>query len=480
MAAQWNNPRDISKRIIIQGRLILETPAHLGCGDSEGLLDMALMRDAYSGGILLTGSTLAGALKGYLTGLGDLYAGAAKRLFGEVKDDLKESRESWLIVEDAVSAGPQLETRDGVALSGVTGAAEDKAKYDIELLSAGSEFVVGFELLVPKEDEDQLVETLAIALLALENGEIRLGKRKRRGFGKCKVTGWKVWEFAVDEPEGMLAWLQSWPLPAGELTATGIDQLLLGRGAPAVSAGSICTLTAEFTLDSPLLIRSTPEAGQAATGEAAKELPDTVHLRSRRGGHLRPIISGTSFAGALRSRATRICSHLGLDARQRVDSLFGNRRQAGDAPAKGKQKWTSSRLWVDEIEINGPLVEDLTQTRVMIDRFTGGAHPGALFSEQPVFPKAGNTLTLRLRLQVKDGGTGDIGLLVLLLKDLWAGHLTLGGESSIGRGRLKGKSALLEYGGDTWTITDQDDGSLAIDGDQEKLNAFLEALKKGE
>jgi len=46
-----------------------------------------------------------------------------------------------------------------------------------------------------------------------------------------------------------------------------------------------------------------------------------------------------------------------------------------------------------------------------------------------------------------------VGLLLLLLKDLWTGDLPLGGESSVGRGRLKGKTASLVYSGrGKWVI----------------------------
>ena len=90
---------------------------------------------------------------------------------------------------------------------------------------------------------------------------------------------------------------------------------------------------------------------------------------------------------------------LGLDGNARADELFGNRNPEKDETGKQKageensqpvkkQKWTASRLWVNETVISGPLEEDLIQTRVMIDRFTGGAHSGALFNEQPVFPLA--------------------------------------------------------------------------------------------
>jgi CRISPR/Cas system CSM-associated protein Csm3 (group 7 of RAMP superfamily) len=119
------------------------------------------------------------------------------------------------------------------------------------------------------------------------------------------------------------------------------------------------------------------------------------------------------------------------------------------------------------------------QSRIKIDRFTGGAYPTALFSEQPVFAKDDTELTLYLELlSPKDY---EIGLLLLLLKDLWTGDLPLGGEISVGRGRLRGRSATLIWkrAGQTeeWRIErasdDPNDSHLKISGDQARLEAFV-------
>ncbi len=83
------------------------------------------------------------------------------------------------------------------------------------------------------------------------------------------------------------------------------------------------------------------------------------------------------------------------------------------------------------------------QNRVSIDRFTGGTRDGALFNEQPLFGGAQSLVTVDLQLE--NPQEYEIGLLLLLLKDLWTGDLPLGGEISVGRGRLRGKNCQLEY-----------------------------------
>jgi CRISPR/Cas system CMR subunit Cmr4 (Cas7 group RAMP superfamily) len=66
MNAQWQNPRGIQERIVVEGTLILETPTHLGNGDAEGPLDMPLLLDPLKGKTLLTGTSIAGALRNYV------------------------------------------------------------------------------------------------------------------------------------------------------------------------------------------------------------------------------------------------------------------------------------------------------------------------------------------------------------------------------------------------------------------------------
>ena len=92
------------------------------------------------------------------------------------------------------------------------------------------------------------------------------------------------------------------------------------------------------------------------------------------------------------------------------------------------------------IEKSTPLV----QNRIAIDRFTGGTLHGALFDEQPIYGGDETVVTLDLFLrQVNDPNqnNAEIGLLLLLIKDLWTSDLAIGGESSIGRGRLQGIKA---------------------------------------
>ncbi len=559
---QWLKSRKISERVIVEGDLALETPTSLSNGDADGDTDISLLTDPFEGRALLTGTSIAGALRNYLRERLLSYEqeefinekGERKkkkdkegkvltdekdepinedlpdvtRLFGSLEDD---GEQSLLIVEDAFyppleqqAVKPSTELRDGVRIDGKTRTAyvDERgrgAKFDSELLEAGTKFPLRFELLIPNYSgaptREDLIDTLTAALQGFEDGEIHLGGRKRRGYGQCRVKSWTVKRYDLKKKNGLLAWLSSdlarstdAPKEIKDLakpTATDIKTKI----AQAVKTACALTteprledrrsyfkLTAKFALDGSLLIRSGSELSQGAQ-------PDAVHLRSKRNGNLKPIVSGTSLAGVLRHRAMRIVKTIGGDE-SLVEKIFGadmeelkdrNNKRREEAKKSGKpepeEQPFASRLEVAEREvIEKAMVEGkevavtnaLVQTRIRIDRFTGGAYESALFNAAPVFAADKTHEALEICLKLRSPQEGEIGLLLLLLKDLWTRDLPIGGESSIGRGRLKGLSATLElHGADSWSVTlrENPDGAIELinTNPADKVNhAFLNSL----
>jgi CRISPR/Cas system CSM-associated protein Csm3 (group 7 of RAMP superfamily) len=138
---------------------------------------------------------------------------------------------------------------------------------------------------------------------------------------------------------------------------------------------------------------------------------------------------------------------------------------------------TGSRVLTRESELKD--TRDLVQSRVKIDRFTGGSYPGALFTQQPAY--GGNGATVGVCLELRQPRDAEIGLLLLVLKDLWTGDLPLGGESSVGRGRLKGESATLTLRREgrevDWTLTQAGEGlEITGPGTRSELEGFVTAL----
>lgn len=469
MMSTWIESRRIATRMVITGDLILETPAHLGGGERSNTVDMTLLRDTRENRSLLPGSSIAGALRSYLRTYeygdfqGEERSGAAALLFGGTKDD-DTGNQSPLIVEDSLGTMIAPEIRDGVRINATTRTAEDTFKFDMELLPAGTLFPLRFELLLPDDEaiDMRLRAALALALRGLESGEISIGARKSRGYGRCIVREWKLAIYQVRASHAdLVAWLAAdhpaWThILAPTQTRTGNAERVLGKAAPLHNKGKCFTISATFALESPMLIRS--EQPLTSNGNQ----PDVSHLRDNQG---RPIIAGTSLAGVLRARAGRILNAINHSTPTAVlNIMFGKDMQ------QDRKDPIASHLIVHE-----SLIKDgasLVQNRVAIDRFTGGASDTALFSEAP---HVGGKVTLSLVLRAPQNH--EKGLLLLLLKDLWTGDLPLGGSASIGRGRLRGISAQIsDDDGTSWTI-ETTNGQLHVANDARlQLERYVSAL----
>jgi CRISPR/Cas system CSM-associated protein Csm3 (group 7 of RAMP superfamily) len=451
--------RKITKRIVIEGELQLQTPAHFGSGDEAGSL-MPLILDEFEEKPLLTGASLAGALRSYLWtwergyGKQQTSQGSAALLFGGARED-DRGDQSRLIVDDAYGQDAKIELRDGVKINPKSRTAEEGKLYTFMVWSQGARFPLRFELIITQEDksEQALRQALAVALSGLQNGEITLGARKRRGYGRVKVEQWLVREYDLTTPKGLMSWIKE----GGAALSNPTPNLFKALNVPVPSHEADqrrrFTLQATFDLDSSLLIR------------ADSAVADMGHLYSNG----RPVLSGTSLAGAIRACAGKIARTIGIpDVEALLNGMFGI---FGDE-ADNKER-TASRVSIEEHLIEGGEIERWVQSRVSIDRFTGGALDTALFDQQPHFGGR-----VQVNLELRNPQEREIGLLLLVLKDLWTGDLPLGGESSVGRGRLHGQTAKLGYNGKTWQINRSTNG-LTISGTKDDLEAYVKTLWEG-
>jgi CRISPR/Cas system CSM-associated protein Csm3 (group 7 of RAMP superfamily) len=279
--------RVIIKRLIVRGILVLDTPTCLGSGnsDSDNPTDLMLLRDSISDRSLLTGASIAGALRNYLHEYENGYAqeetkdSLATSLFGGIRSQ-DDGDQSSIIIGDSlsISPAPTIELRDGVKIDSKTGTAEKGAKYDLELLAAGTEFPLYFEVAICEQDDQaKLIKALGLALQGLEKGEISFGIKKRRGFGRCHVKAWQTWLFDLRKNDERLQWLmfdhESTDLSETEAIYESIAEAL-GVKLDDEDKRDRFLLKASFKLASPLLIRSSPGSSEIS--------PDVVHLRSYR------------------------------------------------------------------------------------------------------------------------------------------------------------------------------------------------------
>ena len=435
-------PDAVVRRIYARGNWKLRTVAHFG-GDETGIADMCLLQDTH-GKPFIPGASITGAGRSFLAKqllpwaeysdprglvkepkrLKDLFGGADK------SDTM-----SALIVADGTCVSEKANTsiRDGVRIETKTGSAADKAKFNVEVVERGTEFELEFVCVIRDGDDQREFKKLFLALLhAFQQGDIQLGARTRRGYGRGKVNSWEIRDLQMDNPKNVMAWLSGdvWKTNQGKskLTPTRLptDQRRFFR------------IEADFELRTSLLIRSSSEK---------PDDPDMVHLHSNG----KPVIPGTSFAGAFRHRAALIAKAIGWHTHQKdadtVCEMFGAVHKQDDDNNDSNQ----TTPWASRVLIEERLVENVKpqwQDRVAIDRFTGGSLQSALFNEKPVYPcpiKAETQTNVQLRLTLEEPEKAEIGLLLLTLRDFWYGNAALGGETSGGRGTLRGIKAELKF-----------------------------------
>lgn len=461
----WEGLREIVQRIVIWGDLELLSPAHFGTGEKGDLTDMDIARDAYDGSAVLTGTSIAGALRAALLQHEQGYRpqevryGAAERLFGGNKGD-DDGGQSPLIVDDAYASITQTLVRDGVKLEAATRTAADKKKYDIELLPRGTVFLLRFELLLSATDkQEQQLAALATVLTLLQQGQVRLGARKTRGLGRCIAKNWRVQTYQLTAPQGLIAWLRHTDHDHEQIAPINDIRAALGVADDQLVQDKRQRVTMRFdaVIDGAMLVRGAAPLGEGRTPDSAMFSEQNIQL-----------IPGSSIAGALRARAQRIAT-LVPKASGLIEQIFGS------SEIKKLETGKASRLIVDDAILvqSQPLV----QSRVAIDRFTGGALETALFAEQPAIGGT-TTINLELRCDQRLSIEQATGLLLLLLKDLWTGDLPLGGTISIGRGRLAGRKAVLSMPDKSFILTDEAGFGLS-QAQRDALEYYVQALSVG-
>jgi len=406
-------PRDMSERMVLQCELVLQEVAHLGGADPDATSDRPLLRNA-NGEIYLAGTALKGVLRTRTLSDADL-------LFGG------KNNQACLLVDDAPLMSAQAtELRDGVAIDPQLGIAAEKKKYDMELLPAGSRFAASFEVLVPSREADKFRLTVCEVLSELDQG-LEVGARTRRGFGLLRRQGaWSIRRYSGQD--GLLSWLAEGvdgTTSVQRVSAIESQDLYTTFGVPRQQhspSRSEVSISLELNIEGSLLIRAPVTRGSA----------DAAHLHALRAdGSLVPVLSGTSLAGALRSRCLRIAQTLDADCgAELVDGLFG--------PAKvaSRNKARASRIRVFETPIEGGTT--LRHTRVRIDPWTGGASDALLFTSEPIY---GGRVAPQVRWQrpekEPERERAERALLLLVLRDLALGDLRVGGEVATGRGRFR-------------------------------------------
>jgi CRISPR/Cas system CSM-associated protein Csm3 (group 7 of RAMP superfamily) len=423
----------------VTGMLETITGLRAGGWGSSAHADLVVARDGL-GRLLIPGTSLAGALRAWL---GSVTGPGGKPLFGmgdlaAVFGDLEDGRVCRIMVDDAVAAGDgSAGIRDGVGIDRATGSAAAGALYQYELVPPGTRFATRITAAQNAPDAERTELALNLLVRALADGRVEIGAARTRGLGQVRLTGITRTRVDLADRGQVLGWLCGHPAPAPPA-----DVRLPGDG----------RLGIEVTWEAvtPVMVRaSTVNEAEPDRDRAV----DTVPLRPGTvPGSL--LLPGSSVKGVLRSHAERITRTVMApgelpgrwldqvnDPRLGpVTALFGtagdHRRRDGRPAAAGRRGALSVH------DCLGTAAADRVVTHVAVDRWTGGAAENLLFSVQE--PAAADWQPIRLTLDTTrasspaDPDSGQaLAVLLLVLRDLADGWLTLGFGGTRGRGSVR-------------------------------------------
>jgi CRISPR/Cas system CSM-associated protein Csm3 (group 7 of RAMP superfamily) len=493
----------LTGKLFIKADFILKSSLIIGSGETEQT-DIDVIRDdpyPEPRAALLPASSVIGVFRHlfdpFLIKSNTDLVEAYYEFFGCIEDEsnklLKELRkehqsnkkwdvnQSALLMSDILLTGLNISQRDGVRIDPRTGTAVDGAKFDYEIVEPDKEksFSMLFEINLrapSKKYKDYFKGFVGNFLKEIDAGHVRFGAKTNKGFGVFALVENSVqiadldFENAETNKTDIRTWLKNdlhdryKNVSLNELCEKKLPEL----------SKRVFKILAEFRIKNSLLIRSystEPKDPDVSSIQRGKDY----------------ILPGPSLMGAIRHRAWKIINTMiPTDKEKRFYELFGfvatdSYPELPEAlKTKFEQKAAKGRLQVNEsiIEKHGSSILEQVQTRIKIDRFTGGTMTGALLQENVLWQTDKET-TLKLEMRLLDYQDWEAGLLLFILKDLVTGDLAIGGEKAIGRGVLIGHSATI-----TWPERQDpvqlkfDEGFIEDETQLESLLKFQEAWQK--
>lgn len=478
-------------RKIITGRLRALTGIHVGSGELTETVDSPVFRNT-DNEILIPGTSISGALRSLATKMapsmglkkcltldekpsGDFCSCPVCNLFGSIilGEDSEDATASKIWVYDAImSNGENPTIRDGTGIDRDTGASARtaRAKYDLEVIPRGSKFKFRIELQEDIKEDGKCL--LAAVLSEWANGRCYLGGSLARGLGRMQLEDSKVYTLDLSTPDKLMDFLKK----EESVKARSKDEKWLEHHTKnakklvenvdnSVYYGSFAQI--EFTLE-------------FTGGFVINEIVNAV----RNGYNFYPymedgkfVLPGSSLRGVLRSHAEKIARTLTtLNCTKSEEFLVKcpacNPHADDSAPVAScnslLRKYRKEHHILPENEVtddqlclacrlfggsyrgsrlylgDGCLVNP-PQFKIMdflaIDRFTGGSKEGAKFNARILWKP-----DFKVCIFLENPEEWELGWLMLVLKDMSDGFLSVGSGRNKWFGDVKIKDERIKFG----------------------------------
>lgn len=461
--------RTIYSRLKIKGRLTTLTPLHVGGYGHHPDTDLPLAQNG-KGEFYIPGTSIAGILRNWCE-----QHFTQKKIISDLfgphrKPGIEEGHASFILIEDARIPNAKeilAEIRDGVGIDRYSGTSADNFKFDRAVLPRGTS--LDFAMSVEIADADSSPSTKAILghlLTAMQSEQLRFGGAKTRGLGRIKLTGETI-------TEQSLCGFAVLDAVTGKGTSLTVAELL--KTPPLTPSSNPLEIKIYWEPVLPVMVK----AGYDGIG--VDMLPLTSGIDKDQ---VAMVLPGSSIKGALRSHAeciVRTVKDIPTETDfndqivvECVNELFGARskskQEQGQSPnprlglgalsiddcyAEQSMKAAQWREVEQARVINDLSASEWELTRklnalpdhpfhlahhVAIDRWTGGASDGALFSVLEPHDVKWEPITLTLDLARYGDETEKLKgvmLLLLTLRDVAENRVPFGFGGNRGMGEIK-------------------------------------------
>lgn len=428
-----------------------ETPLFVGSGESSLLKD-ALVQTDCNGLPMILGTTLAGVLRHSL--LGNSWI---EQVFGYAEGDkgsgslLKFSSAYMMISETEVSESiiekindevlnkfTNLPSRQHVRITD-KGVAADKGLFDNEVVYKGTRFVFELEFKGNSEDEKYWNSILE----QVNNPTFRIGSGTRNGYGSLKVISVYSQVFDLQNENDFESYINFNPSFNADINWNEAKPSEL-------ISDKFTKYSLSLKPDSFFIFSEGFGDDEADNRPLEEEI--VVYKNGKIDFEKQTVIPASSIKGAISHRVAFHYNKLteqfadfnggktGFD-NEAVSTLFG---KAGQGSSNKTVDAQAGLVFINDFYFSkNQIKNNKILNHVAIDRFTGGAMDGALFSEKVSFL---NDDDFCFEVYVKyDKDKDDVlNSLENALKDICKGLLPLGGMTTKGHGMFTGK--LLKNG----------------------------------
>lgn len=437
-------------------RLTVEaaTPLAVGTGKSCDILTDAPVAKDVNGLPYIPATSIAGVLRHAMGLTDDQTEGNPFGYISKSDDNDDSGHGSDIIFTDAVMVG-----KEGKALDGIQdiewedefyrafqdlpirqhvriddkGTAEDKGKFDNEVVYKGTRFVFEIELVSDNDnDNDNHIEN---AIKHLRYCTLRIGGGTRKGYGKLKIVKCQQASLVLSKPEDLERYLKKSSSLAEywegftKISAIGslddskwthyqlklkpLDFFMFGSGMGDSDADNV--YVSEYVV---------------SRGESVDS-------------NKRVLIPGSSVKGAIAHRTAYHYNKIkgNFAGKQNPKEITGSNNEAVAAifgEKKSDNTFTRGRILIDDVIKGQAEPKSKSFFHNKIDQFTGGTMDGALFQEKVIYDK---DTEYTFDIYVENSALADDDIkkaFVQSLRDICTGLLPLGGITNRGNGIFTG------------------------------------------